>query len=209
MTIVSIRTKAALVEEFRTSSIQEAAVRVISARGIEGASMQAVAAEAGIAKGTIYLYFKNREDMIARTADWAVAQLTKRLEPLLAESNRDPFPVRLRQIVETKIEFLHDHREVFRLYREVCQPEESPAVTSKRHRRRYEYLTSLAALLRRAMKRGEVQRADPERLALFIAEGVHAVMIRRLNEAKSPEPSVEARWIVDLVLHGLAREAKP
>src|SRR5688500_16792741 len=84
-------TKSAVVEEFRIHTIQEAALRVISRRGLEGASMQAVAAEAGIAKGTIYLYFQNREDMVARTAAWAVSQLTARLEPLLAESNRAPF----------------------------------------------------------------------------------------------------------------------
>jgi AcrR family transcriptional regulator len=202
-----MRTKSAVVEEFRTSAIQEAALRVISQRGLDGASMQAVASEAGIAKGTIYLYFDSREDMIARTAAWAVSQLTKRLEPLLAESNRAPFPERLRQIVDTKLEYFHLHREVFRLYKEVCASDKSRSDACSRNRKHYdEYLQSLSAMLRRAMKRGEVRRADPERLALFIAEGVHAVIVRRLAESKSPEAAVDAQWIVDLVLHGVERE---
>jgi AcrR family transcriptional regulator len=201
-----MRTKSAVVEEFRTGAIQEAALRVISRRGLEGASMQAVAAEAGIAKGTIYLYFESREDMIARTAAWAVSRLTKQLEPLLAESNRAPFALRLRQIVETKLEYFHLHREVFRLYKEVCASDKSRSDACSRNRKHYdEYLQSLSALLRRAMKRGEVRRADPDRLALFIAEGVHAVIVRRLSESKSPEPTADAGWIVDLVLRGVAR----
>jgi TetR/AcrR family fatty acid metabolism transcriptional regulator len=202
-----MRTKSAVVEEFRINTIQEAALRVISRLGLEGASMQAVAAEAGIAKGTIYLYFASREDMIARTATWAVSQLTQRLESLLAESNRVPFAQRLRQIVETKFEFFHVHREVFRLYKEVCLSDKSRSEACNRNRKHYDqYLQSLSALLRRAMKRGEVSRADPDRLALFIAEGVHAVIIRRLSEAKSPEPAAEAQWIVDLLLRGAARD---
>jgi len=200
-----MRTKSAVVEEFRIHTIQEAALRVISRLGLEGASMQAVAAEAGIAKGTIYLYFESREDMIARTATWAVSQLTKRLEPLLAESNRTAFAETLRQIVETKLEFFHAHREVFRLYREVCASDKSRSDACSRNRKHYdEYLQSLSALLRRAMKRGEVHRAEPDRLALFIAEGVHAVIIRRLSETKSLEPAAEAQWIVDLLLRGVA-----
>jgi AcrR family transcriptional regulator len=200
-----MRTKSALVEEFRTSEIQEAALRVISRRGLDGTSMQAVAKEAGIAKGTIYLYFKNRDDMVARTASWAVAQLMKGLEPILAETDRRPFALRLRSLVETKIRFFHERRQFFRLYLATCGADK----TTRRQRNREQleqYLTSLAALLRRAMARGEIRRADAPRLALFLAEGVHAVIIRRLSEAKSPSPSQEADWIVTLLLDGLAKK---
>ena len=201
-----MRTKSAVVEEFRIHTIQEAALRVISRHGVEGASMQAVAAEAGIAKGTIYLYFQNREDMVARTATWAVSQLTKLLAPLLDEANRMSFAERLRRIVETKIEFFHAHREVFRLYKAVSSSDRRAADACSRNRQHYEeYLKSLSALLQRAMKRGEVHRADPDRLALYIAEGVHAVVIRRLAETKSPSPADEAAWIVGLLLRGLAK----
>jgi AcrR family transcriptional regulator len=199
---VQVRTKTDLVEEFRTGTIQEAALRVISRRGLAGTSMQAVAQEAGIAKGTIYLYFKNREDLVERTADWAVSQLTKRLAPLLAEPNREAFDVRLRGIVETKIEFFHQHREFFRLYRAACSRERGREECSRKDQYQ-EYLAALAGVLRRAMRRGEVRKLDPERLAFFIAEGVHAVIIRRLSEPKSPPPVAEADGIVSLLLEGL------
>lgn len=202
-----MRTKSAVVEEFRIHTIQDAALRVISRHGVEGASMQAVAAEAGIAKGTIYLYFHNREDMVARTASFAVQQLTRRLAPLLADGSALAFPARLRAIIETKIAFFHEHREFFRIYRAVSSSDKNAADACSRNREHYEaYLKSLSALLQRAMKRGEVHRANPDRLALYIAEGVHAVVIRRLSEAKSPAPAQEAAWITDLLLRGLAKK---
>ena len=60
------QTKQAVVEEFRVQEILEATLRVITRSGISGATMQQIADDAGIAKGTIYLYFKNRDELIER-----------------------------------------------------------------------------------------------------------------------------------------------
>ncbi len=51
-------TKEALVEQYRRDTIECAAQRVIARRGLAGASMAAIAEEAGVAKGTLYLYFE-------------------------------------------------------------------------------------------------------------------------------------------------------
>ncbi|MFN2240363.1 MAG: TetR/AcrR family transcriptional regulator, partial [Thermoanaerobaculia bacterium] len=57
--MVKTSAKEKIVEEFRSESIQDAAIRVIARKGIAGASMNEIAEEAGISKGTIYLYFDN------------------------------------------------------------------------------------------------------------------------------------------------------
>lgn len=44
--------------------ILEAAVNLFSQKGFESASVQDIAQAAGIAKGTVYLYFKSKEDLI-------------------------------------------------------------------------------------------------------------------------------------------------
>ena len=55
--------KDALVEEFRQRTILEAAMRAIARRGSSAVTMQQIASEAGIAKGTIYLYYSNRDEI--------------------------------------------------------------------------------------------------------------------------------------------------
>jgi AcrR family transcriptional regulator len=195
------RTKTDVVEEFRKASIQDAALRVVSRRGLEGTSMQAVAAEAGIAKGTIYLYFKSREDLLESAAERTLGELRRQLAPLLSEDNREPFPVLLRKLVETKLAFFHLHRDFFRLYRDISNAERGPGASCEKYQR---YLTALAGVLRRAMKRGEVRRGDPDRLALFVAAGVHAVLLERLSDPKPRGARGEAAWIVDLLSRGLA-----
>jgi hypothetical protein len=52
------------------------------------------------------------------------------------------------------------------------------------------------------MARGEMKAFDPERVALFFAEGLAAILMHRL-EGNAPPCAEEADWIVDLLLNGL------
>ena len=45
--------------------ILQAAVRVFAEEGYSGSTVSQIAREAGVADGTIYLYFKNKEDILA------------------------------------------------------------------------------------------------------------------------------------------------
>src|SRR5262249_44515663 len=57
-------TKEEVVKEYRVGEILDAARRVVGQFGFEGATIDRVADEAKIAKGTIYLYFRNKEDLL-------------------------------------------------------------------------------------------------------------------------------------------------
>jgi AcrR family transcriptional regulator len=62
--------------EDRPGQIIEAALQVFGERGLANARLQDIAAKAGVSKGTIYLYFPNKEElfreMIRRTAIAAI-----------------------------------------------------------------------------------------------------------------------------------------
>lgn len=57
-------TKKELVTAFRTKEILAAARRVMESRGTEAVTMEEIAAAAGVAKGTLYLYFAGKEDLL-------------------------------------------------------------------------------------------------------------------------------------------------
>jgi len=58
----------------RRDMILEAAAAVFAEKGYQRATMKEVAARAGIAPGTIYLYFKNKRDLLLAIADRLIAQ---------------------------------------------------------------------------------------------------------------------------------------
>ena len=50
-------------KEVRVQEIQSAAKKVFFENGFKSTTMESIAREAGISKGTIYLYFKNKEEL--------------------------------------------------------------------------------------------------------------------------------------------------
>ena len=60
---VSASAKRALFDE-RKRQILEAATRVFAAKGFEGATISDIAREAGVSEGSIYNYFKNKNDLL-------------------------------------------------------------------------------------------------------------------------------------------------
>ncbi|MGH7965604.1 MAG: TetR/AcrR family transcriptional regulator [Candidatus Binatia bacterium] len=52
----------------RPQEILDAALRVFARRGLHKTKLEEVAKEAGISKGTIYLYFKNKEELFVAAA---------------------------------------------------------------------------------------------------------------------------------------------
>jgi AcrR family transcriptional regulator len=100
-------TKRALVERFRRDSILAAARNVIARQGRSGASMQAIAQEAGVAKGTLYLYFRDRDDLLRHTGDLVFDELLTRLTTVLEEGR--PLPESLRALVKTNLDFFDEN----------------------------------------------------------------------------------------------------
>lgn len=201
--------RAEVLESFRVERAREAALRVISRRGLGGATMQAIADEAGVAKGTLYLYFKDREDLVERTAEFAFSKLLERLESSLGGAR--PLPEQVKGLIQTKMDFFDQHREFFRMYLAMCHATRE-AHASTRHRRmerpQYRrYLERLASFLRLAMSRKEVKRSDPMRLALLLAEAVNAIILQRLSEESPPAAPQDVDWIVETLLYGISLKA--
>jgi TetR/AcrR family transcriptional regulator len=194
--------KHALVERFRRDSILDAARHVIARQGRGGASMQAIADEAGVAKGTLYLYFRDRDELLQQTGDLVFDELLARLKAVLDEPR--PLPESLRDLVRTKLEFFDESQDFLRVY--MALRHSGGAAESRRRRRQApqyaRYLEMLTRHLGAAAARGEMKPFDPERVALVFAEGVSAILLHRLDGHERPRVE-EVDWIVDLLLNGL------
>jgi TetR/AcrR family transcriptional regulator len=62
---MSTKDRKQLEKENRRQAILDASEKIMSEKGIQGLNMDLVAHETMLAKGTIYLYFKSKEDILA------------------------------------------------------------------------------------------------------------------------------------------------
>jgi len=108
------RTKKDVVTEFRTSEILRAAHRVFAERGFEQATMEDIAKVAGVAKGTLYLYYASKQDIYAAALHRCAVELTARTSSALdgAAGVED----KIRAFIAAKLRFFEEHRDFFRLY---------------------------------------------------------------------------------------------
>ena len=198
-------------EPTRVREIGEAALRVVARKGLEGATMQEIADEAGLAKGTLYLYFENRDELVIHV----VAEAFQELLRAMAESLGRPGTAarRLEAALLTHVEFFESRRALFRLFLAVAHPGPFPQRTA-RHARACNplylaYLDLLTSFFSEAQARGEVRPLRPDRLALFVAEGLSGVVLRRLGETDPPPVQEDVRLVVDALVGGITDRRTP
>ncbi len=99
--------------EERPAQIVDAARAEFGARGLTGAHLDAIAERAGISKGTIYLYFENKDALFRAVVEETVSAL----ESLAAEERTGSVSSRVRGLAEDVWAYLRssDFQAVYRL----------------------------------------------------------------------------------------------
>ena len=81
----------------KRARILDAAVKVFAERGFHSATVAEIAREAGVADGTIYLYFKSKDDLLLRLFDEKMTALVEEARTALAKE--PDAPARLRRFI--------------------------------------------------------------------------------------------------------------
>jgi AcrR family transcriptional regulator len=141
--------------EERRQAILDAGLAVFSADGFAAAKLDDVAARADVAKGTIYLYFKDKHDLFEQIVRSAVAPVLAQLEGLAAlpDLPTDVLIDKLFMVFKTQV-LATDRKLVIRLV--LTEGPHFPELAAFYHR---EVITKMLAMLRSVGRRG-VARGD-------------------------------------------------
>lgn len=197
--VTSVRTKANIVKEFRCQTICQAAMRVVARKGFARATVQEIADEAGVAKGTVYLYYKSREEILDNTMEGAVEELLARLRATAQEGG--DFSSVLERIVRVQLTYFDENQDFFRLYAAMAEP-----YGGRRLRKHASYRTHIAQLvsvIRQAAARGEIRKADHERLAIAFAAVTRDIVLQRMTEKTPPPLDEDVRFVRDFICRGM------
>lgn len=196
------KTKEEVLEQFRCASIQDAAMAVIARKGIDDMTIQDIADEAGIAKGTVYVYFRDRDELLAKTADRLFENLLAEVTP--AFEARGPFSEKLHGLALRQLRFFEEHRAYFRATMALSHREQE--TNKKRSGSFGEYMKRLETMFLEAGRKGELRKGlDPHAVAAVYRDCVRGVILRRLDPKQKSRNSVEddAGFIVSIFLRGV------
>jgi AcrR family transcriptional regulator len=147
----------------RRTEILRAARAVFAEHGFVGARIADIAGRAGVATGTVYLYFESKEALVAALVDDLLARLTVELCAVL---DRPGTQAPVDETIRAALAFLRDERDLLRLQRLDLGLN---ALAPYRPLPGYRHLwQELAARLSARMARGEIRRYDPPALAALL-----------------------------------------
>ena len=112
MTKSSATRKEDVLREFRIREILDATCRVVARHGFQGATVERVAEEAEIAKGTVYLYFQNKDELFTAAVEQGIQSFTSQVREQVAEALT---PIeKLQRLIEVSLELSDTHRDFFK-----------------------------------------------------------------------------------------------
>jgi AcrR family transcriptional regulator len=113
-------TKKEIVTAFRTKEILAAARKLMEQRSVDAMTMDEIAPAAGVAKGTLYLYFQGKDELILTMISQVGENIIQDLESSLQTPGTHS--EKLTRVVSVLLEYLDRERLLFPIYaREVLR----------------------------------------------------------------------------------------
>ncbi len=187
------------VSQVKERQILSAAEVLFTTRRFHEVTMDDVCHQAGVGKGTIYRYFKDKDDLFQRLMTSGAEDLC---DVIAAESGPAPFAEQLRRVVRhMRQEMLRKH-DLFRLMHseEMRKIAFSQDTREQWRQRRQAVADAMAAFLQRGVDSGEIRRDIPPKALAGVLLG----MLRGLvwhGEALG-EGETAADLMTDLFLRG-------
>jgi AcrR family transcriptional regulator len=200
-------TKKEVVTAFRTREILAAARRVMERHGLEAATMEEIAASAGVAKGTLYLYFQGREELIQALMSQVGENLLTDLEVILKRSGSPN--EKLSHVVVLLLDYLERERVLFPVYARDLQRGLQPEQKQGRWRTIREMEEKFVALLTRffaeGIEAGLFVPANPKLLTFLVRGLVRAVGYYQMMEGEEDAVREALPVLLTLLSSGLSR----
>jgi AcrR family transcriptional regulator len=169
----------------RRDAILAAALDEFASRGFEAARLDDVARRAGVAKGTIYLYFRDKESLFQELIRTMLTPLVGTIEAL--GQSDVPLPMLADRIAELFVREVYETRrkDVVRLM--ISEGRRFPKLAEFYYREVLSrIIAAVRSLLRRAAARGEVPEGLAEFPQIIAAPGMLAIIWSGLFERFEP-----------------------
>lgn len=178
-------------------AIVEAAEAVFAQADFHEVLTDDIAARAGIGKGTLYRYFRSKEELYLAAIGEGLAALHATVTAVLTEDRS--LEETVRRLVHTLIEYFWRKRDFFVLMHRL-EPKLKARERAEWQARRSEIVRMLRRMIDRAIARGEVSRVHSRLAAEALLGMIRGVCVYRLD---SDRPDDLAETVIRLFLFGL------
>lgn len=187
--------------------ILDSAQRVISQKGFSSARVSDIVADAGVAQGTFYLYFKCKQDIILEIAKQITFAQNSRIEKFEQVGDyitKEEFIAQIYDIFDSYVHFFEKHAAILRVLATETgnNPSQEPvinAIVSRVHK-------AFIHFFEVGRKSGFLREFDYSSISQMAIMAVMQFFFSTLTKPSDFPSSEKIREFVDMCLHGIMKD---
>ncbi len=176
-----------------------AAVQTFGRRGFHEAKIAEIAAEAGVAEGTVYLYFRNKEDLLGCVFDETMDEVLGEARAIRQAGGTAA--EKLKRLVGLHLSFIGQDRDLASVFQ--IELRRSARLVERFSRSKLsEYFRLLDGVLKEGLASGELRPDLDPRVAVRILFGAADEILSEWLLSGEAKPAADAEKLVGTLLHG-------
>ncbi len=187
----------------RELQILEVAKVVFAEQGFHKATVDEIASRAGVAKGTVYLYFKSKDELFLKTLEFVFNEMMESVQ--VPEEIQDPLE-RLKIGIRRYLEYLEEHKRLFGIIlHDRVSSVRIPARSQERKLEIYKALEQrIIALMKKCIEAGYLKPINP----LWLASAITGIISRFVVNSLVFSPNQKLTDLYPLILEIFLNGAK-
>lgn len=150
--------------------IVDSALRLFAERGYAETSMSSIAEEAGVSKGTLYLYFSSKEEMFREMMETGFEAMLKQVGSLVKQDK--PVKQLVYDYIKISHDFCEENKEVSRIIADNFARVISDEFKETMERQMEKMLSYLRVLIERGIKKEVFKEINKEFMLIYLLRTV-------------------------------------
>ena len=190
-------------EKVSKEVILEAAEKVFSEYGFHEAKIYKIAELAGVSVGTIYRFFKSKEELYSEVLKKKLGELQRRVERNIR--NKSPEGA-LKAYISTVVDFFEEEKEFFTIFmREVGSLSIIDEERFNLSQWYQSYVKKLSKVVERGVKRGAFENLDPLAVILAVSGAMKNLIYAQTKGILKSSPEEIKETLYHIFLRGILK----
>ena len=182
--------------------IYDAAVSVLTQHGVEGMTMERVAEQAGIAKGSVYNYFPSKLELLQFVHERTLEPIEQMVQEEMAAGL--PAVRTIASCIRKWFEYLDQHRGLFGfLFQDYAV---RGLLKNEEEAGRAKAVRDLTTIIERGIEEGDFRRVNATRAARLLFGAVRETAEQHLATSEALSMDELTEGLLDIFFHGVEAE---
>ncbi|MBW1916852.1 MAG: TetR/AcrR family transcriptional regulator [Deltaproteobacteria bacterium] len=199
----------------KQDKIVAAALAEFADKGYQQASINVMVANTGIAKGSMYQYFKDKKGIFLYIFEFAISLVRCTLMQVKEATREEDFFTRLEKSLLAGVEFIRHHPRIYGIYLKILFDQHVPQRQQLLKAIRQFAAEYFQSLLRQGLERGELRADLPGSAVIFLLDALFDRFLQAtcvpffdvtlgLEQAPAEEIEQRVQELIELLRAGLA-----